>query len=147
MKKSTATRLACQKSQMEILRVLLPLLPGPVMVQDETGRIILSNQAWNAEEEHDIPSMREIIIADSNGEGLFSIFVQQQTGGIHLSGNARWEQSADELKRGLIALVDGKRVPLPSPSEDDPLAEVKREYNAALVTIEQMISVTGLFKP
>lgn len=57
---------------------------------------------------------------------LFSIFVPQQTGGIHLSGDARWEQSTQELKSGLISLVDGRRVPLPSPTDDDPLAEIKR---------------------
>jgi len=145
MKKGIASRFVCQKAQMEILSSLLPLLAVPAMVQDETGRIILSNAAWNLDEEHDLSEMREIIINGSDGEPIFSVFVPLVSGGLNLSGNARWEESAGELKAGLMALIDGRRVSLPSPRDDDPLADVKRDYNAALETVERLISVSRLF--
>lgn len=145
MKKGTASRFVCQKAQMEILSALLPLLAVPAMVQDETGRIILSNTAWNSDEEHDVSEMREIIINGSDGEPLFSVFVPDVSGMTQVSGNARWEESAGELQAGLIALIDGRRVSLPSPSDDDPLGDVKRDYNAALETVERLISVSRLF--
>lgn len=74
MKKSTAARLACRKAQIEILGELLPLIPGPAMVQDQDGRMIISNPCWQSEREHDGSGMCEFMTSGPEEEPLFSFF-------------------------------------------------------------------------
>ena len=143
MKKNTAIRLACRNAQLDLLRVLLPVIPDPVMVQ-ENGTIILSNPSWDAHEDQDLSRMKKMVISGNEGEDLFSIFVLQ-SGKTISPGLDTWERSAKELKDALSSLVEGWRTPLSTPKDDDPLADVKREYNAALETIERLISVSRLF--
>jgi hypothetical protein len=143
MKKNTAIRLASREAQIDILRVLLPLIPYPVMVQ-ENGRIILSNPAWDGSENPDVDQMQEIIIFGSEGDDVFTIYVLPSETLVS-PGHINWEQSAQELKSALSSLVEGVRKSLPQPTSGDPLADVKHEYNAALETIEKMISVSRLF--
>lgn len=41
--------------------------------------------------------------------------------------------------------MEGKRIPLPAPEPDDPLADPKRDFNAALEIVEKLLSVSRLF--
>lgn len=143
MKKNTAIRLAKREARIEILQVLLPLIPYPVMVQ-ENGRTILSNSAWKGSENTDFNQMQEIGCVECEEDDELTLYVPR-TKPTGSSGDPHWEQSAQELRVALSFLVKGVRKPITQFEEDDPLADVKREYNAALETVEHMISVSRLF--
>ena len=146
MKKSTAARIACREAQLRTIEALISHIPYPVAVKAQDGSELFHNKHWSDDTSPDEERRRftEIEIDGYEGEHLCSIHLIETDSVLHPSTEL-WNESALELKSGLSSLVAGWRVPLPPPDRDDPLRDVKREFNAALETVERLISVSKLF--
>jgi hypothetical protein len=144
MKKSTSIRIACEKAQIETIKVLIPYLSTPVVVRDLRGKIILSTPGLD-EDNFENARNTHVTIQGNEGEDILTVHLFNFNDGLDQGALKSWQESSHELHQGLSALVKGDRVSLPLPRDDDPLAEVKKTYNAALETVERMISVSRLF--
>lgn len=130
--------------QLHAVSGLIEYIPCPVLVTKPDGTALLQNTLWNKESASLKEGITEIPILGSEEEHLMSIWIDT-SGAMVKEDIHRWKESAEELQSGLLKLVAGYRVPLPPPDPNDPLAEVKKEFNAALVTVEKLISVSKLF--
>ncbi len=130
--------------QLHAVSGLIEYIPWPVLVTKPDGTALLQNTLWNKESASLKEGITEIPILGSEEEHLMSIWIDT-SGAMVKEDIHRWKESAEELQSGLLKLVAGYRVPLPPPDPNDPLAEVKKEFNAALVTVEKLISVSKLF--
>lgn len=144
MKKNTASRIACKEAQLETVSALIPFIPWPVEVAKPDGTVILHNRYWDENATPGGADLYELFVYGLEKEHLFNIRIYKPTQESYAKRN-NWEESAKELKKGLSTLVEGWRVPLPPPDPSDPLADVKKEFNSALETIERLISVSKLF--
>jgi hypothetical protein len=144
MKKSTSSRIACEKAQIETIKVLIPYLSTPVVVRDLRGKIILSTPGLD-EDNFENARTTHVTIQGNEGEDILTVHLFHFNDGFDQGALKRWQESSHELHQGLSALVKGDRISLPLPRDDDPLAEVKKTFNAALETVERMISVSRLF--
>jgi hypothetical protein len=145
MKNSADSREACFQVQIDTVFALIQVIPYPVIVTKPDGTVILRNNLWLLNTEHVEPDsgMDEIRIYWCNEKHLMSVWVQK-TCQLSDSNVLRWKESAQELKEGLSSLVAGWRIPLPPPEKTDPLADVKTEFNAALKTVDQLISASNI---
>jgi len=145
MKKSTSIRIACEKAQIETIRSLLPYLSSPAAVRDSRGEILFTTPDWKTDDDSENPRTEQITIHGNEGGDTLTVQFSQSHGRLGQDALKSWQDSIDELHQGLSALVKGDRVHLPISGNDDPLAEVKKTYNAALETVERLISVSRLF--
>jgi len=90
--------------------------------------------------------VRCIPVVERSGSAACALIILDTTDTRHdAEPGAACRESAVELNEHLRLLAGGTRMPIGHIDRTDPLGDVKQSFNAALETVEHMLSVSGVF--